>query len=312
MKSSKAAIFAVSMLMLAATPTAFGATVKGDVYRPALAVSEDQAQVFFFRRASPLASTYANDAAHVYVDGHLEGALMPGGHTRFCVKRGTHSIEAYIGDAPLYAGKTHPKTQLELDGGETSFVAVAENGTGEPVEFGRPEAEALLRKSREQRHIINRASAVVPCVAPAPAPVAPPQRPVEFKLNAEVLFEFGRSDIASITHAGLDELKKTAEQILALPPDVVARVTVVGHADPIGKRGYNLALSQQRAQTVGEMLSRYGVSTGLIHTDGAGSAEPVVHCPPTDDRAERIGCNAPNRRVEVNVEIAGSNDGARD
>ena len=300
------AVLALALLSLGAATAASGETgdaaarehPPGDLYRRAPNVSREQAQVIYFRAAS--AASPAGGAAHVYVDGELEGALMPDGYTRFCVRRGAHADEAYIGDAPRYAGKAQPRVRLDLEGGETYFIGVSERGTGEPVRYRRADAERALATSREQTHIVNRASAVVRCRELATAPA------IEFEVRAEVLFAFDRSDAASITADGRETLERIATEIRGLPPDAIARVTVLGHADPIGASAYNQALSEARAQTVGEVLSEHGIAPGLIRTVGKGSDEPVVQCPSEGDRTRRIDCNAPNRRVEIKVESDGT------
>ena len=80
---------------------------------------------------------------------------------------GAHSLEAYIDDAPLYAGKSQPKTQAVLEGGQTVFVAVSDMGEGAPVPHGRVAAERLLKGAREQRQVISRAVRVQPCREPS-------------------------------------------------------------------------------------------------------------------------------------------------
>jgi OOP family OmpA-OmpF porin len=322
MKSSKSTFFtgrrrvrehlfvvAVSALSLASTPSAFGEIGEptqtyreGDVYRTVPDVAGDDAQVIVFRRARQPSTQ--RGAAHVYVDGELEGALKPGGYTRFCVKPGTHSVEAYIGDQPVYAGKANPRSHVDLQGGATYFMGAPESGAGEAVRYARADAERLLKDSREQINIVNRASQVVPCTEAPAAAVADTSPILQFRLDAEVLFAFDRSDVASITAAGRTELGKIAAQILALPPAAVARVTLFGHADPIGAAAYNLKLSEARARTVGAVLSEQGIPSALIRTIGMGSEEPIVDCPPSANRAEQIHCNAPNRRVEIRVERA--------
>ena len=298
-------VLAVSVLSLGATTAAFGDTNeparehgyrRGDLYRPVPAAAPDQAQIVFFRGASQ--SQSAKEGAHVYVNGELESALMPNDYTRFCVKEGTYSIESYIGDAPLFTGKEDPRTEISVEGGRTYFVGVSENGAGEPVPYRREDAERLLQTSHEQVMIINRASAVVPCGEPAARPVTL----MKFQLEAAVLFEFGHGDTMAITPAGRKELNQIAAKIQTLPRESVTGVVVQGHADPIGSDSYNLKLSEQRAQTVGQALSEAGIPPGLLEAQGLGSEEPVVHCPPSGDRAKLIRCNAPNRRVEIHVE----------
>ncbi len=137
---------------------------KGAVYRPAPEVAPELAQVVFFRRAT---TSPSEGAAHVYVDGEFHAALMPNGFTRLCVAPGAHSLEAYIDDAPLYAGKSQPKTPAVLKGGQTVFVAVSEMGEGAPLPYGRVAAERALKGAREQRQVISRAVRVQPCREPS-------------------------------------------------------------------------------------------------------------------------------------------------
>lgn len=314
-------VFAASVLSLTAATTAFGQSDQpaqsvqtsqpaqpslqirqGQLYAPVPAVAPDLAQIVFFRTASSQPS--AKDAAHVYVNSQLEGAIMPDGYTRFCVEKGTYSVEAYLGDAPLYAGKHNPKTEIDLGGGRTYFVGVSENGAGEPVPYRRADAERLLKTSREQINIINRSKAVVPCVnLPEPAKkVASVQTLLTFQLDAAVLFDFATTDSSAITPAGHAELRRIAAKIRELPRDSVKRIRVQGHADPIGSATTNLKLSKERARTVSHVLGQEGIPVRLIYAEGLGSTDLVVHCTPTGDLAKRIRCNAPNRRVEIHVE----------
>ncbi|MGO4396166.1 hypothetical protein AB4Z46_32930 [Variovorax sp. M-6] len=134
----------------------------GAVYEAVPAVAADLAQVVFFRPAAAAAAAPAT-AAHVYVDGQLHAALLPHNFTRLCLAKGSHAIEAYVGDAPLFAGKSNPATRVHLDGGKTYFVAVSEGGGGDPQPHRRVDAERLLAGAHEQRYVISRASTVVDC-----------------------------------------------------------------------------------------------------------------------------------------------------
>lgn len=157
----------LSLLCLAASPTASaqsGQREDGPVYVPVAAAASHQAQLVLFRGAAPDVDVGKRGlGAHVYVDGEFHGALLPDGWTRLCVAPGDHSIEAYVGDAPLYPGKARPATRVNLEGGKTYFAGVLEQGAVELRPFRRAEAEGLLEGKREQRHLLSRASAVVPC-----------------------------------------------------------------------------------------------------------------------------------------------------
>lgn len=273
---------------------------EGPGYRPGPAVASQLAQVVYFRGAAASSSGGGRAAAHVYVDGEFHTALMPNGFTRFCVAKGTHGFEAYIGDAPAYAGKANPKTRGQLEGGKTYFVEVSERGMGEPVPFSRADAERLLANSHEQRRFVSRASTVVPCEDAPPTAAAPEK--IRYTLNADVLFGFGKGDFQAITPQGRAELKKVADQIRAQSPQSVSGVTVRGHADAIGSLASNQRLSEQRARTVSRVLTEEGISSNRIRAEGLGSSEPVVSCTTGGSRQARIDCNSPNRRVEVNAE----------
>ena len=274
---------------------------QGAAYRAVPAVSADQAQVIFFRPASTSASGNRPGAAHVYIDGEFHAALLPNSFTRLCVRPGNHSVEAYIGDAPTYEGKSNPRTHAELEGGKTVFVAVSEqDGSGAPVPYRRADAERMLSGAHEQRHVISRAIAVQPCrdvVAEAP-----PVEKARYTLNTDTLFAFGRSDLAAMTAKGRTALAEVATQIRANSLDGVTRIAVRGHADPIGSAPENLRLSELRAQTVSRVLADEGLPADRMAAEGMGSTETVVSCAASRSRDARIACNAPNRRVEVVVQ----------
>jgi OOP family OmpA-OmpF porin len=79
---------------------------------------------------------------------------------------------------------------------------------------------------------------------------------------------------------------------------VVARVTVAGHADSTGKDTPNLALSLGRAEVVRSMLRGRGVDPDLLTVRGAGPLEPMREETTDSDRSV-------NRRVSFTVRIEG-------
>lgn len=274
---------------------------QGPVYRAVPAAAADQAQVIFFRPVSTSAAGQRPGAAHVYVNGEFHAALLPNSFTRLCVAPGNHSVEAYLGDAPTYEGKSQPRTRAELEGGKTVFVAVSEqDGSGSPVPYRRADAERMLAGAHEQRHVISRASAVERCREPVAA--VQPVEKARYTLNTDTLFAFGRSDLAAMTQKGRTALAEVAAQIRANSLEGVTRIAVRGHADPIGSAPENLRLSEQRAQTVRRVLADEGLPADRIAAEGMGSVETVVSCVANRSRDARIACNAPNRRVEVVVQ----------
>jgi len=71
-------------------------------------------------------------------------------------------------------------------------------------------------------------------------------------------------------------------------------IRLIGHTDSVGKLLQNDLLSQQRAQTVVDILKSYGIAPEVMEATGRGEREPAVAT------ADNIS-EAANRRVEVRV-----------
>jgi len=168
----------------------------------------------------------------------------------------------------------------------------ASSASGAPESLNRQAAEQQLQGMRLQTHVLNRASAVVPC-----------ETATHLSLRSDVLFRFGKSGYSDITEQGHEELRRVAESIKSRHVD---SVEVAGHADPIGSAAANQRLSEARAQTVKSLLLQLGIGTEAIQAIGYGSSQPVVQCN-SGSRSERIACNAPNRRVDLTIRGQGGN-----
>ena len=66
---------------------------------------------------------------------------------------------------------------------------------------------------------------------------------------------------------------------------------VEGHTDAAGTRGYNLNLSQRRAQAVVRYLGQHGVEASRLIAKGYGQSRPIAPDPLSGD----------NRRVETRL-----------
>ncbi len=75
-------------------------------------------------------------------------------------------------------------------------------------------------------------------------------------------------------------------------PDL--KVEIVGHADEVGSREYNVSLSQRRADSVKAWLVKKGVPSDRIETRGVGPDEPL------DTSGTEAG-RAKNRRIEFKI-----------
>jgi outer membrane protein OmpA-like peptidoglycan-associated protein len=133
-----------------------------------------------------------------------------------------------------------------------------------------------------------------PAAPQKPAPAAPKMITVNFE--AEPLFGFDRSEIRGDQRAKLDEL------VSDLGGTRYDSISVVGHADRIGKTAYNQKLSERRASSVKAYLVKKGIPSDKIQTEGRGESEPVTGdaCKKTRGKA-LISCLQPDRRVDISV-----------
>ena len=151
------------------------------------------------------------------------------------------------------------------------------------------------------------AAVPAPEPTPAPAPLAlaqpEPPRPViqKLTLSADVLFDFGKSELKDSGKARLDQL---ASEIKDANVD---EIVAVGHADRIASEDYNQKLSEARAQAVKDYLAQHGAKSNVITAQGKGESQPV-----TGDACKKLGaersnnkklveCLQPDRRVEIEV-----------
>ena len=117
-------------------------------------------------------------------------------------------------------------------------------------------------------------------------------------LDADAFFDFDRSVVKVEARRKLDAL---VEELGGA--DRIGKVLIVGHADRIGRETYNDALSMRRAVAVRDYLLERGLAPAeAITLEARGESEPVVACEGIRGQ-ELIDCLAPNRRVEVTIDL---------
>ncbi len=92
---------------------------------------------------------------------------------------------------------------------------------------------------------------------------------VPTKVAIPVTFEYN-SD--ALTSDGLAAAKDMVEYLKA---QGAGGITVIGHTDPRGSEGYNLALSESRARALASYLKENGYP-GTVNTIGKGESEPFI------------------------------------
>lgn len=131
---------------------------------------------------------------------------------------------------------------------------------------------------------------------PAPAP-APAPEVVKITLASKALFAFNN---ATLTPAGKKAIDaEVLSKLNALQS--FEMVLVGGHTDTIGSDNFNQKLSQRRAEAVRQYLAAKGVRAEQLEAKGFGESQPLVKCEKIKARKKLIACQAPNRRVEVEV-----------
>ncbi len=104
----------------------------------------------------------------------------------------------------------------------------------------------------------------------------------------DVLFEFNKADLKP---GGMRNLYQLVDFLKKNP---TRNVSIEGHTDNIGSEGYNLELSQRRAEAVRNFLLDNGISPERLIARGYGEAYPVATNNTEAGRQQ-------NRRVEVVV-----------
>lgn len=111
---------------------------------------------------------------------------------------------------------------------------------------------------------------------------------IKITFNSGILFDVDKAALRSAAKENLVELAR----VLNKYDDT--EIMVQGHTDATGGDQHNLALSKDRAESVGGFLQGKGVKSGRIDESGLGETAPVA------DNGSDSGRQA-NRRVEVAI-----------
>jgi outer membrane protein OmpA-like peptidoglycan-associated protein len=108
-------------------------------------------------------------------------------------------------------------------------------------------------------------------------------------LSGSVLFRSGESTLMSGAQSRLDQVA------MALLESPDRKVVVEGYTDSQGADGYNVELSQRRANVVRDYLVQQGYPVGNVQARGLGESAPIADNTTAEGRAN-------NRRVELVLE----------
>ena len=125
------------------------------------------------------------------------------------------------------------------------------------------------------------------CPDEAPTRVIIQKQKIE--ITEKIYFEYGRALIQPTSFGLLEEVA----QVLRDNPRLRV-VRVEGHTDSDGSEGFNLRLSQARADSVVSFLVEAGVALGRLRAQGFGESAPIANNGTRSGRAR-------NRRVEFAI-----------
>jgi outer membrane protein OmpA-like peptidoglycan-associated protein len=138
--------------------------------------------------------------------------------------------------------------------------------------------------------------AAPPTAAPAASMPANDASAHTFTLNlrSDVLFEFGNA----LLKAAAGPTLRDAASVIRQHPQ--AAIVIHGYTDSIGSAQANLALSQQRAESVRNWMVKNGVTAKHMSVVGMGAKNPVAPNTKPDGSDNPAG-REQNRRVTISV-----------
>ncbi len=110
-------------------------------------------------------------------------------------------------------------------------------------------------------------------------------------ISEVIHFAFDSSQIDGRSFGLLNQVAKVLQDNLH-----ITHVRIEGHTDNVGRHGYNVRLSQERAAAVRTYLFERGVDANRLNTVGLGPDRPI-------DTNETDAGRTSNRRVEFHIEV---------
>ena len=126
------------------------------------------------------------------------------------------------------------------------------------------------------------ARALVP--VPDPDPGTDPAGVTEIGLSLRVQFDLDSAVLTPVARRDLDQVAIAFNR----PELAASALTLEGHTDSSGEAGYNLRLSQLRADAVVAYLVSRGVAPDRLRAIGYGESRPLDSLRPADPRQRRV------------------------
>lgn len=277
----------------------------GAKYASITRAPQKQARIFIYRSRQVL----RKEPVNIYLEGRYHTSLIGGGFSTFCAAPGNVATQTAPDDAQkLHMGKYGTAQKWAFQPEKILYLKVQETNAGASLtEVPAERAQRELSDTAQQIHTVSRAPIAQVCdelkELAAVKPEAPPPPPAVnvprlYALEADALFEFGKTELRAASYNVIEIMAQRLKSDFSQ----VERIRVVGYTDPIGPDMLNKKLSLGRAQMVADQLKARGLNPvkGFV-VEGLGPAQLVkTGCGKTPSPENKL-CHAPNRRVEIVV-----------
>ncbi|MDM8563324.1 OmpA family protein [Candidatus Marithioploca araucensis] len=215
----------------------------------------------------------------------VEQNQMPQAEQLLDKYRKTWKTQAIRGDIAAYRGQWQVAARFFQ---ESLNLAKAETAYPEPA---YDEKERIYRSFEEAQLLAGETVSSL---------VEPPNDPTKSawqikKMRIPVEFKTNGWKVNDATEEGKESIKKMADY---LNEHNVRKVTVIGHTDERGKASYNKWLSEQRAKSIHQYLSK-NTQTTNIESYGKGEDEPLRPLPRWGKNWKQDEIDQRDRRVEL-------------
>lgn len=281
----------------------------GNAFKVPNLLVKEQSRLVFYRAATEVGSGVAS----IYINGVYQASLQVGAYTEVCLPPSTIEVGArMVTNGMQSRDEMDVVNSLSLKGGDDLFVRLSEPKPGRAMFVAVRAEQALpeLVKLRAQQHTFSRVTQATACqdapkVVTPPVKAAPKEASMKVQtitLEADALFDFGKSDVGSIPPKGQRILGHLVDRIKSeFGRGDRVRIQIVGFADSFGSDATNMRLSKERAAAIKAYFVQGGLSASSIKTDGRGDNGRVITTCGTKLTPENVACNKPNRRVVVTV-----------
>jgi OmpA-OmpF porin, OOP family len=291
---SKTLLLTATALLIAHASLAF-AQPAGEIYKAPTSLPSGVSRVTVYQPG------VGNEIGRLTVNERYHASLHDGSFTKLCfAQAGSVALAGrVVNPAALATTQDDDKIVVPLKAGKEVIVRMMSTAAGRTIlEIVSPEvAKAGLQSAHLQTHTLSRVPDLVSCEPEA-------EKFETITLVSDVVFDFNKSDVASVSASGRAALDRLiARMVKQYGSFDKTQIEVIGYADPIGREGGNMRLSERRAMSIKNYMVANGIAASKIKAEGRGATELIVSNCTRAVTPQSIVCNVLNRRVMVRASV---------